>query len=84
MVGDKYGSPVAPYRIGKEEFEALKTVAEENHIAKGYLLDEWYEKDENTIPSLYTLQVHGQIYRKTDYTIIHHTNWMTSLENIGF
>ncbi len=57
LLGDKYGSATAPFIIAKEDFETLKTVAEEARFGKAYLLEEWYEKDENSIPPIYVLQV---------------------------
>ena len=57
MLGDKYGVAPLPSRIEANEFEGMKKMAEEERLPKHYLLEEWYQKDENAIPPVYVLQV---------------------------
>ena len=46
-----------PQTINKEEFEAIKLTAEESRLGKAYLLEEFYDIDDNAIPPIYVLQV---------------------------
>ena len=57
MVGDKYGVAPLPAQIAADEFEIMKTMAEEERLPKHYLMEEWYQRDDNATPPVYVLQV---------------------------
>lgn len=52
LSGDRYGFTPIPTEIEKEEFEIIKSFAE-----NATLLDIWYRLDENAKPPKYILQV---------------------------
>lgn len=58
FIGQKYGDSPLPALIPSEEYEALR-VALKGYKSRDartvHLLDEWYRRDDNSIPSTYVL-----------------------------
>ncbi len=55
FLGQKYGYRPFPSKILEKEFEVLRDAI----VAEGKsteLLDQWFKKDENAVPGVYTLQ----------------------------
>ena len=55
FLGQKYGYRPIPTLILATEFELLRECAK-NVPEEVTLLDNWYKKDENTVPPVYILQ----------------------------
>jgi len=54
FIGQKYGSSLFPSRITSSDFELIRqTLLDHGESVK--LLDEWFQKDENSVPSNYIL-----------------------------
>ena len=54
LVGDRYGRPVLPARIPADEFETLLLRSPDS--ASRSLIENWYQRDENALPSEYLLK----------------------------
>ena len=56
LLGNRYGWRPLPEEIGAAEFEAIGKKAEELKLPDRSLLTEWYERDENAVPPVYSLR----------------------------
>jgi len=59
MIGDRYGYRPFPTCIDAVEFEMLMSVPNlgHDHDAGVSIVRDWYQKDENAVPSCYIMQV---------------------------
>uniref|UniRef100_A0A2C9K456 DUF4062 domain-containing protein n=1 Tax=Biomphalaria glabrata TaxID=6526 RepID=A0A2C9K456_BIOGL len=56
IIGNRYGFCPLPYKIFLEEYTILKSEAKELGLTDFDLIDQWYFKDDNSIPPAYYLQ----------------------------
>ncbi|KAH9502559.1 hypothetical protein Btru_068995 [Bulinus truncatus] len=56
LIGNRYGFCPLPYKISVEEYNVLKSEANELGLTDFDLLDRWYQRDDNSIPAAYYLQ----------------------------
>ena len=62
FLGQKYGYRPLPTHIEATEFESLRDVAK-NVQSELELLDQWYKKDDNSVPAYYILQPISSIFQ---------------------
>lgn len=55
-MGQKYGYRPIPSILLASMMEVLKGIMEELQLEDRQLIDQWYKKDENEVPSVYVLQ----------------------------
>lgn len=57
LSGDRYGFRPVPIELDVKKFQIIHSTAEKLRLPNRELLDEWYKLDENSVPSMYILQV---------------------------
>lgn len=69
LLGNRYGWRPVPYEIPADEFEGIYKFLEDDEDKK--LLNEWFIRDDNSVPPVYDLQPRKDIYE--DYETWNHT-----------
>jgi hypothetical protein len=64
LIGQKYGYRPIPASVDADEFEIIRRHLEDEDDLS--LLDVWYIRDENTVPSQYVLQPIDSILKNYD------------------